>query len=75
MKALTLAGAALAMAVTVALATVPAHAYVTYNRLGYVSCNACHFASTGGGILTPYGRSVSSAMALFSVSLRGAMPS
>jgi hypothetical protein len=41
----------------------PARAYVTYNRLGYVSCSACHFVPTGGGLLTPYGESVGSAMA------------
>ena len=28
-----------------------AEAYVTYNRLGYVSCTACHFNATGGGLL------------------------
>jgi hypothetical protein len=33
--------------------------------LGYVSCNACHFVPTGGGMLSPYGQSVQSAMAAF----------
>lgn len=42
-----------------------AKAYVTYNRLGYVSCTACHFDSTGAGLLTPYGRSVEAAMSAF----------
>jgi len=42
-----------------------AQAYVTYNRLGYVSCSACHYDPTGGGVLTPYGQGVQSAMALF----------
>ncbi len=40
-----------------------ANAYATYNRLGYISCTACHFLRTGGGLLTPYGQSVSAAMA------------
>jgi hypothetical protein len=42
-----------------------AHAYVTYQRLGYVSCAACHFVPTGGGLLTPYGESVGAAMSAF----------
>lgn len=40
-------------------------AYVTYHHLGYVSCGACHFTSTGGGLLKPYGHSVEAAMAAF----------
>src|SRR5579885_3711129 len=47
------------------LLSAEAHAYVSYNRLGYVSCAACHFDPTGGGLLTPYGESVESAMAAF----------
>jgi hypothetical protein len=42
-----------------------AQAYVTYNRLGYVSCSACHFVPTGGGLLTPYGLGVQGAMSAF----------
>ena len=48
------------------LAAPGAQAYSTYNRLGYVSCNACHFVPTGGGMLTPYGESVQAAMSAFS---------
>lgn len=44
----------------------PAQAYVTYNRLGYISCNACHFDSMGSGTLSPYGRGVGAAMAAWS---------
>src|SRR4051812_16130375 len=47
------------------LAAPSAEAYVTYNRLGYVSCSACHFVPTGGGLLTPYGESVGAAMSAF----------
>lgn len=42
-----------------------AHAYVTYNRLGYISCSACHFVPTGGGLLTAYGEGVQGAMSAF----------
>jgi hypothetical protein len=30
-------------------------------RLGYTGCSACHYASQGGGPLTPYGRSIDEA--------------
>jgi hypothetical protein len=58
---------ALAIA-TAALTSVPgwvnrAEAYPTYNRLGYISCTACHFLPTGGGLLTPYGKSIGATMA------------
>src|SRR6185312_5507479 len=43
-----------------------ARAYPTYQRLGYVSCNACHFLPTGGGLLTPYGRGIEASMAAWS---------
>lgn len=42
-----------------------AFAYATYNRLGYVSCSACHFLPTGGGLLTSYGLGVQGAMSAF----------
>lgn len=28
-------------------------------RYGYVNCTSCHYSANGGGILTPYGRSLS----------------
>lgn len=40
-------------------------AYTTYVRLGYVSCTACHSVPTGGGLLTPYGRTVAAGESLF----------
>ena len=40
-----------------------AHAYVSYQRLGYVSCTSCHQISTGGGMLTPYGRGIQASVA------------
>lgn len=46
-----------------------AFAYPSYVRLGYVSCTACHFLSTGGGLLTPYGRTVQDGESLFSKEL------
>lgn len=61
--------AAITFALTLAsalLASRPAAAYVSYNRLGYVSCNACHYASTGGGMLSAYGRTVGAAMSVWS---------
>lgn len=42
-----------------------AHAYVTYNRLGYLSCQACHYDPLGGGLLTGYGQGVQGAMSAF----------
>ncbi len=29
------------------------------SRFGYFSCNTCHVSASGGGLLTPYGRSLS----------------
>src|SRR6185437_9908858 len=46
-----------------------AFAYPTYVRLGYVSCTACHYLATGGGLLTPYGRTVQASESLFSKDL------
>jgi hypothetical protein len=45
------------------------NAYVTYNRMGYVSCGACHFSPTGGGLVTAYGRSVGAAVSFFNQEL------
>lgn len=49
---------ALAFAALAGWGAAPAWAYPTYHRLGYLSCVACHHLSTGGGVLTPYGKSV-----------------
>jgi len=43
-----------------------AFAYPTYQRLGYVSCTACHFLPTGGGLLTPYGLGVQATLSAWS---------
>ncbi len=40
------------------LFAIKAHAYPENIRHGYVNCTACHAAPTGGGALTPYGRSL-----------------
>lgn len=37
-----------------------AQAFPEMIRLGYVNCTACHVAPTGGGLMTDYGRSISS---------------
>lgn len=37
-----------------------AHAFPEMIRYGYVNCTACHVSPAGGGVLTPYGRSLSS---------------
>jgi hypothetical protein len=37
-----------------------AHAYTWMVRHGYTGCTPCHHDPTGGGVLTPYGRSVGS---------------
>lgn len=37
-----------------------AHAYPNYIRLGYSSCIGCHYNPAGGGMLTPYGKGISS---------------
>jgi hypothetical protein len=42
-----------------------AHAYPSFIRLGYVSCTACHYLATGGGLLTPYGKTISASEAFF----------
>lgn len=44
----------------VLLSGVKAFAFPEMIRHHYVSCTACHFAPTGGGLLTPYGRTISS---------------
>lgn len=35
------------------------HAYPEMIRHHYVNCTACHFSPSGGGVLTPYGRTIS----------------
>lgn len=42
------------------LATPFVHAFPENVRHGYFSCVACHVSPSGGGVLTPYGRSLSS---------------
>ena len=37
-----------------------AFAYPELIRHGYVNCTSCHLSPTGGGVLTPYGRELSS---------------
>jgi hypothetical protein len=37
----------------------PAFAFPENVRHGYFSCTACHVSPSGGGVLTPYGRSLS----------------
>ncbi len=45
------------------LSTLSAHP--TYIRLGYNSCTACHESSTGGGLLTDYGKGISASQSLY----------
>jgi hypothetical protein len=42
------------------LISLQGHAFVENTVHGYANCMACHIAPTGGGILTDYGRSLSS---------------
>jgi hypothetical protein len=42
-----------------ALDTVPADAEPMFLSRQYTRCTSCHFSPTGGGLLTPYGRSLS----------------
>ena len=37
-----------------------AQAFPEMIRLGYVNCTSCHVSPNGGGLLTDYGRSISS---------------
>lgn len=46
-----------------------AHAYPNYIRLGYHSCIGCHYNPAGGGMLTPYGKGISSTQSLKSTEL------
>jgi hypothetical protein len=46
-----------------------AYAYPTYIRLGYGSCIGCHYNPAGGGMLTPYGKGISSTQSLHSTEL------
>lgn len=43
----------------VLLSPIPAQAFPENVRHGYFSCTACHVSPSGGGVLTPYGRSLS----------------
>ena len=49
-----------------------AHAYPNYIRLGYHSCIGCHYNPAGGGMLTPYGKGISSTQSLRSTELTDA---
>lgn len=40
--------------------SVSVHAFPEMIRLGYVNCTACHVSPNGGGLMTDYGRSISS---------------
>ena len=40
-------------------APVPLHAEPTFLARQYTRCSTCHYSPTGGGLLTPYGRSLS----------------
>lgn len=40
-------------------------AYPSLIRLGYNGCNSCHVSPTGGGTLSPYGRSISEEISTF----------
>lgn len=53
--------------------SVPAEAYPSYVRLGYVSCSACHVSSQGAGLLTEYGKGVAAGSALFSRELKSGL--
>lgn len=46
-----------------------AHAYPQYVRLGYHSCVGCHYNPSGAGLLTPYGKGISSTQSLYSSEL------
>lgn len=39
--------------------TSTAHAFPEMTRFGYFSCSTCHLSPSGGGLLTPYGQSIS----------------
>jgi hypothetical protein len=54
------------LGLSAAIAGNSAHAYPTYQRLGYISCTACHFSPQGGGLLTPYGQSIGATLSAFS---------
>ena len=54
---------------TLGLFTQEAKAYPNYIRLGYHSCIGCHYNPFGGGMLTPYGKGISSTQSLKSSEL------
>ncbi|WP_413569056.1 hypothetical protein ACLWBD_16800 [Bdellovibrio sp. HCB117] len=49
----------LILLIAISLAT-KAYAFPEMIRHHYVNCTACHFSPSGGGLLTPYGRTISS---------------
>lgn len=46
-----------------------AYAYPQYIRLGYKTCIGCHYSPQGGGMLSPYGKGISSTQSFFSKEL------
>ncbi len=56
----------LVLSLAVLLSPIPeARAYSEMIRLGYVQCKACHVNSLGAGLLSPYGKSVRTSLALY----------
>lgn len=43
----------------------PAYGFPEIVRHGYTNCTACHVSPSGGGVLTPYGRSLSKELLTF----------
>lgn len=50
----------LSLFVLILIAYLKVNAFPENVRHGYFSCTACHVSPSGGGVLTPYGRSLSS---------------
>ena len=48
------------LVLVVSIFSKPGIALPEFTRLGYFSCTSCHVSPSGGGLLTPYGRSVAS---------------
>ncbi|MCY4658463.1 MAG: hypothetical protein OXF93_01435 [Acidobacteria bacterium] len=53
------AGVALTAAACIGGSAAPASAEPTFLSKQYPRCTACHYSASGGGLLTPYGRSLS----------------